>query len=162
MSQWLSEAVTRLAEALCTRGQRIAVAESCTGGLLAATLTQLAGSSVWFDRGFVTYSNEAKTDLLGVPAKLIARHGAVSEAVVRAMALGARMRSGAQWAVAITGIAGPGGGSAEKPVGTVWMAWAGPEGAILCQCLHLPGSREAVREGAVREAIEGLLRQLGE
>jgi nicotinamide-nucleotide amidase len=101
----------------------LATAESCTGGMIAAACTDLAGSSQWFERGFVTYSNEAKTELLGVPAGLIATHGAVSESVARAMALGAVAHSRAQVAVAVTGIAGPTGGTADKPVGTVWFGW---------------------------------------
>ncbi|HEY9067754.1 MAG TPA: nicotinamide-nucleotide amidohydrolase family protein, partial [Burkholderiaceae bacterium] len=110
-----------LGDALRRAGLTIASAESCTGGLIAAACTGIAGSSDWFERGFVTYSNEAKTESLGVPAALIAAHGAVSDAVARAMAEGALAHSRAQIAVAVTGIAGPGGGSPGKPVGTVWM-----------------------------------------
>ena len=114
--------------ALAERGQMCATAESCTGGLTAGALTDIAGSSAWFDRGFVTYTNEAKMELLGVPAAALAAHGAVSEPVARAMASGALARSAAAWSVAITGIAGPGGGSPEKPVGLVCFAWARREG----------------------------------
>lgn len=149
-----------LAKVLRARQERLATAESCTGGLLAASFTQLAGSSDWFERGFVTYSNEAKIDLLGVPAALIARCGAVSEEVANAMALGARVRSRVQWAVAITGIAGPSGGSKDKPVGLVWIAWAGPEGKVSARCLRFTGDRAAVRLQAAQEAVAGLLRMI--
>ncbi len=122
-------AVLALADALRARGWRIAAAESCTGGLIAAACTSVAGSSDWFERGFVTYSNEAKTELLGVPTALLAAHGAVSEPVARAMAEGALARAPVQLAVAVTGIAGPGGAVPGKPVGTVWLAWGRP-GAV--------------------------------
>ena len=112
-----------LADALRARRWMLATAESCTGGLIAGACTEMAGSSEWFERGFVTYSNAAKSELLGVPASLIARHGAVSEPIARAMAAGALAHSHAQVSVAVTGIAGPGGGSLEKPVGTVWLGW---------------------------------------
>jgi nicotinamide-nucleotide amidase len=113
--------------ATCTdRGLKIATAESCTGGLLAGLLTEIPGSSAVFERGFVTYSNEAKAEMIGVPTSLITAHGAVSEPVARAMAAGVQRLSGATWTIAVTGIAGPAGGSAEKPVGTVYMAVAGP------------------------------------
>ena len=120
----LVAAARGLGVALESRGWMVATAESCTGGLIAAALTESAGSSAWFERGFVTYSNAAKTDLLGVPQALILEHGAVSEPVARAMATGALARSRADLALAVTGIAGPGGGSADKPVGTVCLAWA--------------------------------------
>src|SRR3989344_68861 len=118
--------VEALASLLLARGQSLATAESCTGGLIAASCTELAGSSAWFERGFVTYSNEAKTELLGVPAQLIADHGAVSEEVARAMAAGALARSRADIAVAVTGVAGPTGGSPAKPAGTAWLGWGPP------------------------------------
>ena len=153
--------VSALADALRARGQMISTAESCTGGLIAAACTDLAGSSDWFERGFVTYSNAAKTELLGVPATLIEVHGAVSEPVARAMAAGALQRSAAQWAVAVTGVAGPGGGSAAKPVGLVWLAWAWHDanGQSRTDALeqHLSGDRAAVREATVRVALQGLL-----
>ncbi len=120
----LEPELRQLGDRLRQRGQRVATAESCTGGLIAAACTAMAGSSDWFDRGFVTYSNAAKTELLGVPTSLLVQHGAVSEPVVQAMACGALERSEAHHAVAVTGIAGPGGGSAVKPVGLVWMAVA--------------------------------------
>ena len=137
----------------------MATAESCTGGLVAAACTDLAGSSNWFERGFVTYSNEAKTELLGVDAALIERHGAVSEQVARAMAKGAVARSRAQVAVAVTGVAGPGGGSADKPVGTVWFGWATPGGTVTeMKCFD--GDRAAVRQASVAHALARLLELL--
>jgi nicotinamide-nucleotide amidase len=151
--------VAALAQALKARGWRIATAESCTGGLIAAACTELAGSSDWFERGFVSYSNQAKTDLLGVPADLIAAHGAVSEPVARAMAEGALQRAGVEVAVAVTGIAGPGGSSAAKPVGTVWLAWAVRGGATLARCEIFPGDRAQVRQSTCEQALAGLLQQ---
>ncbi len=147
--------VTTLAAALTQRGWMMATAESCTGGLIAASCTALAGSSAWFERGFVTYSNAAKTELLGVDASLIDSHGAVSEAVARAMAEGALRRSQAQVSVAVTGIAGPAGGSATKPVGTVWLAWAWP-GGVTAQCHRFAGERADVRAAAVQVALAQL------
>ncbi len=146
----------QLADLLLKRGWMLATAESCTGGLIAATCTDVAGSSQWFERGFVTYSNEAKTELLGVDTALIARDGAVSESVVRAMAQGALDRSRAQVAVAVTGIAGPGGGSAAKPVGTVWLAWATAQG-ITSEMQHFTGDRASVRAATVQHALRTLL-----
>ena len=142
-------------EALC------ATAESCTGGLVAGAITEIAGSSGWFDRGFVTYSNEAKMEALGVPEATLARYGAVSEATARAMAEGALARSGAGIAVAVTGVAGPGGGSPEKPVGMVCFAWAKPGTATATATHHFPGNRQAVREASVAVALEGLIANLG-
>jgi nicotinamide-nucleotide amidase len=150
-------AVLALASALRTRGLRIATAESCTGGLIAAACTAVAGSSDWFERGFVTYSNEAKTESLGVPAALIAAHGAVSAEVARAMAEGALAHSRAQMAVAVTGIAGPGGGSPGKPVGTVWLAIARTGAPAQAELLQLAGDRTAVREQTVQRALQRLL-----
>ncbi|MBK1711932.1 nicotinamide-nucleotide amidohydrolase family protein [Rubrivivax gelatinosus] len=149
-------AVLALADALRARGWRIASAESCTGGLVAAACTALAGSSDWFERGVVSYSNEAKQTLLGVPAELIAAHGAVSEPVARAMAEGLLARAPVELTVAVTGIAGPGGAVPGKPVGTVWLAWARPghTGAVL---LRLGGDRTAVREATVDAALARLL-----
>jgi nicotinamide-nucleotide amidase len=155
----LQPEVTRLGDALRARGERLAAAESCTGGLIAAACTAVAGSSDWFERGFVTYSNEAKTELLGVPPALIAQQGAVSEEVATAMALGARAHSRAQWSVAVTGIAGPGGGSPAKPVGTVWLAVAGPDG-VRAQRLQLAGDRSDVRRQTVEKALDALLASL--
>ncbi len=147
--------VESLALALRQRGWRLASAESCTGGLIAAACTSLAGSSDWFERGFVTYSNAAKTELLGVDAKLIAEQGAVSEAVARAMVQGALRRSPVQLAVAVTGIAGPGGAVPGKPVGTVWLAW-GDAQQVQAERLQLLGDRAAVRAGTVSAALARL------
>ncbi len=138
----------------------LATAESCTGGLIAGACTDLAGSSAWFERGFVTYSNAAKTEQLGVDAALIASHGAVSEPVVRAMVLGALQHSHAQVAVAVTGVAGPSGGSADKPVGTVWFGWATPAG-VRTEVQHFAGDRAAVRAATVRHALVKLEALLG-
>ena len=149
--------VQRLADALRARGWRLAAAESCTGGLIAAACTSVAGSSDWFERGFVTYSNAAKAESLGIDPALIAAHGAVSEPVARAMAEGALAHSRADLAVAVTGIAGPGGGSADKPVGMVWLALARHGAATLAQRLQLPGDRTAVRERTVERALDGLI-----
>ena len=135
---------------------RLATAESCTGGMIAAACTDLAGSSTWFERGFVTYSNEAKTQMLGVDAALITQHGAVSEAVVRAMVQGAIAHSRAQVAIAVTGVAGPTGGSAAKPVGTVWFGFATPAG-VVTEVQRFAGDRAAVRAATVEHAFERLL-----
>ena len=141
---------------LLARGQMLATAESCTGGMIAAACTDLAGSSQWFERGFVTYSNAAKTELLGVPAALIAQHGAVSEPVARAMAEGAIGRSHAQASVAVTGVAGPSGGSADKPVGTVWFGWC-VAGQTQAERQHFDSDRAAVRAQTVAHALRRLL-----
>jgi nicotinamide-nucleotide amidase len=148
------------AQLLLKNGWVLATAESCTGGHIAAACTDLAGSSTWFERGFVSYSNASKTELLGVDAALIAREGAVSEAVARAMASGAITHSRAQVAVAVTGVAGPSGGSADKPVGTVWLAWATPHG-VSAQVVHFTGGRAQVRAATVRHALQGLVHRLG-
>jgi nicotinamide-nucleotide amidase len=153
----VSALVQRLAAALLARRWLLATAESCTGGLIAAACTGLAGSSEWFDRGFVTYSNEAKQDMLGVDAGLIRRHGAVSREVALAMAAGALLHSRAHVAVAVTGIAGPGGGTPDKPVGTVWLATAVDDGAAQALHLQLPGDRAAVRQATVQQALQRLL-----
>ena len=145
-----------LANLMLERGWMLASAESCTGGLMAAACTDLAGSSGWFERGFVTYSNAAKTELLGVDAALIDKHGAVSEAVVRAMAAGALAHSHAQVAIAVTGIAGPGGGSTDKPVGTGWLGWAWPGGLCAERC-WFAGDRAAVRAATAQQALQRLL-----
>ncbi|MEX1167515.1 MAG: CinA family protein [Hydrogenophaga sp.] len=155
----IPELVSQLADALRARGATMATAESCTGGLIAGACTELSGSSDWFERGFVTYSNSAKTALLGVPSDLIQTHGAVSEPVARSMASGALAHAPVQWAVAVTGVAGPQGGSAEKPVGTVWFGWAGPDG-VTSECQRFEGDRAAVRQSAVAHALQGLLGQL--
>ena len=151
--------VVALAKRLQQKGWQMATAESCTGGLIAAACTDLAGSSVWFERGFVTYSNAAKTELLGVDAGLIERHGAVTEPVALAMAHGAVARSRAQVALAVTGVAGPGGGTAERPVGIVWFGWATPAG-VVTEMRHFDGDRAAVRQATVRHALTRLLELL--
>ena len=150
-----------LGAALSARGWTAATAESCTGGLVAGAITDIAGSSGWFDRGFVTYSNEAKVELLGVRAETLARHGAVSEATAREMVAGALERSLASIAVAVTGIAGPGGGTADKPVGLVWFAWAVRGGSVEAISHRFPGDRAAVREASVGVALAGLLERAG-
>ena len=156
----LSDLPARLGAALLAARQTVATAESCTGGGIAEALTRIAGSSRWFERGWVTYSNRAKQDDLHVPAALLAAGGAVSEAVVRAMAEGARARAGTDWAVAVSGIAGPDGGSPDKPVGTVWLAWAGAAGTH-AERHHFAGDRGAVRQQTVQRALSGLLEQMG-
>ena len=145
-----------LAQILIQRQWKITLAESCTGGLVSANLTELGGSSAWFERGYVTYSNQAKIDCLGVPKELIDTFGAVSEQVAKSMAQGAQKNAGAQIGVAITGIAGPAGGSVEKPVGTVCFGWAIDEVAI-SKTRHFTGNRQAVREQACRFALAELL-----
>lgn len=152
--------VQQLAARLLERGEWLATAESCTGGWVAQSLTALAGSSGWFDRGFVTYSNAAKVDMLGVPESTLARHGAVSEATARAMAQGVLAHSRADWSLSITGIAGPSGGSPDKPVGTVCFAWAGRDAGCEAQTCHFEGNRADVREQAVLHAVRGLLARL--
>jgi nicotinamide-nucleotide amidase len=148
--------VLALGDALRARHERLVTAESCTGGWIAAACTSVAGSSDWFERGFVSYSNEAKTESIGVPAALIAAHGAVSGEVARAMAEGALAHSPAQWAVAVTGIAGPGGAVPGKPVGTVWLAIAHRGSAAQAELLQLGGDRGAVREQTVHRALQAL------
>lgn len=148
-----------VAALLRANGQRLATAESCTGGWVAQCLTAIAGSSDCFERGFVTYSNEAKQDMLGVSAETLGRHGAVSVATAQAMAEGALRRSRADWAVAITGIAGPGGGSPDKPVGMVCFGWAGPDGVLDAAVQNFAGDREAVRAQSVAYALRGLLQR---
>jgi nicotinamide-nucleotide amidase len=150
----LRQAASALLDALRARGLLLATAESCTGGLIAAALTEIAGSSDVVDRGFVTYSNAAKAEMLGVPAEMIASHGAVSEPVARAMAEGALQRSNAAVTIAVTGIAGPGGGSAEKPVGTVWLGCACRGDATVTECRVFPGDRSAIRTATVLRAFE--------
>ncbi|KTD21027.1 RNA 2',3'-cyclic phosphodiesterase [Legionella londiniensis] len=149
----------RLGAILSKRKIRCTVAESCTGGSLAAVLTEIPGASNWFERGFVTYSNESKHQLLGVPFGLIKSHGAVSDKVARLMAEGAILQSEAQVSVAITGIAGPGGGSTEKPIGTVWISWAGDLVPTESHCYHFKGDRSSIRRQAVEEALRGLIRR---
>ena len=142
---------------LLANGQKLATAESCTGGWVAQCLTAIAGSSDWFERGFVTYSNDAKQEMLGVARETLDRHGAVSVATAQAMAQGALRRSRADWSVAITGIAGPTGGSPDKPVGTVCFGWAGPDGFTTTELCHLAGSRAEVRAQSVAYSLHGVL-----
>ncbi len=149
--------VAELARRLLERRWRVATAESCTGGLAAGAITSVAGSSDWFERGFVTYSNDAKHEMLGVPREMIAADGAVSESVARAMAEGALARSRADCAVAVTGVAGPGGGTAEKPVGLVCFAWAARGAGTRVATHRLDGDRARIRERSVTIALRGLL-----
>jgi nicotinamide-nucleotide amidase len=148
-----------LGRAALAREARIATAESCTGGLISGAITAVAGSSDWFDRGFVTYSNEAKIADLAVAPATLERYGAVSEETALAMAKGALRGGNAQWSLAVTGIAGPSGGTAEKPVGTVCFAWAGPGTTGTLRTL-LPGTRADIRQASVRIALQGLLDRL--
>ncbi len=151
------EELAQLGATLRARGLRVVTAESCTGGGIAVALSELPGSSAWLEAGFVTYSNAAKQSLLAVPAAVLRRYGAVSEAVVCAMTAGALARTEANLAVAVSGIAGPAGGTPEKPVGTVCLAWQQRGQAARALTCHFPGGREAVRAAAVRRALEGLV-----
>ena len=146
-----------LGRRLLERGWHVATAESCTGGLVAGAITAIAGSSDWFERGFITYSNAAKHDMLGVPRELIAAHGAVSETVALAMANGAAARSGAECAVSVTGIAGPGGGTPGKPVGMVCLGWVLPGRSPIAVTRRISGDRDAVRAASVDAALQGLI-----
>lgn len=148
--------------ALRQRGFMLAIAESCTGGWIAQAVTSIEGSSAWFERGFVTYTNIAKREMLGVSATTLARQGAVSEATVRAMVEGALASSHADVALAVTGIAGPGGGSAEKPVGTVWIAWSGKHRETATRRHSFAGDRTQIRRQSVAAALGGLLEFLSE
>ena len=154
---FLSEAVGKL---LTEQGLTLACAESCTGGWVAAVVTATAGSSGWFDRGFVTYSNQAKEEMLGIPSATIAKHGAVSEETARAMATGALERSSAGVALAITGVAGPGGGSPGKPVGTVCFSWCRRGEPAASETRHWSGDRETVRLQALMHSLAGLIARL--
>jgi nicotinamide-nucleotide amidase len=155
----MEELARRVGERLAASGQRLATAESCTGGWVAQAITAIAGSSDWFDRGFITYSNEAKQEMLGVRADTLARHGAVSEDTAREMVQGALARSKSTVALAVTGIAGPGGGSPQKPVGMVCFAWASRQ-SIRAETKHFSGDRESVRRLSVIHALEGVLKTL--
>jgi nicotinamide-nucleotide amidase len=157
----LEALAARVGEAL-VRGQAVlATAESCTGGWIGAAVTAIAGSSAWFDRGFVTYSNDAKVAMLGVAPETLACYGAVSAETVGEMARGALARSRARISVAVSGIAGPGGGTPDKPVGTVFVAWADTTGRLVAERLQLPGDRHAVRRATVVRALEGVVALLG-
>ena len=155
----LEALATRVGTQLLANGQTLATAESCTGGWVAQCLTAIAGSSDWFERGFVTYSNAAKQEMLGVSGETLRLNGAVSEATAAAMATGALAHSRADWSVSITGIAGPTGGSAEKPVGLVCFAWASRDGRLLVETCHFHGDRRAVRAQSVAHALDGVLKQ---
>jgi nicotinamide-nucleotide amidase len=160
MDAQLYELSNRVGKALAARKQMMAAAESCTGGWIGQAITMVPGSSRWFDRGFVTYTNEAKQEMLGVGAETLRAFGAVSEQTVREMVAGALARSRAQIAVAVSGIAGPDGGSPSKPVGTVMLAWGEKGGAVEALATHFAGDRDAVRRATVLAALEGLLARL--
>ncbi len=155
----MSEITYTLADRLTALGWMMATAESCTGGLIAAQCTDLPGSSRWFERGLVTYSNAAKIDLLGVDAAVIEKHGAVSEPVARAMALGAVYRTRARASLSVTGIAGPDGGSVEKPVGTVWFGWC-IDGIVHTEMKCFTGDRHRIRQATTTWGLQGLLHKL--
>jgi nicotinamide-nucleotide amidase len=155
----MDELARRVGERLAASGQTLATAESCTGGWVAQAVTSIAGSSDWFDRGFVTYSNDAKQELLGVKPSTLKKHGAVSEQTAVEMAQGALERSKATLALAVTGIAGPGGGSLDKPVGMVCFAWASRQGTRT-ETVRFSGNRESVRRQSVIHALEGVLKTL--
>jgi len=159
-SDTLSTLATLVGAKLRAKGLMLTTAESCTGGWVAQAVTAIAGSSEWFERGFVTYSDAAKQEMLGVSASALAAHGAVSEETAREMAAGALAHSRAQVAVAITGIAGPTGGSPEKPLGLVCFAWAVEEGALRAETRHFEGNRESVRRQSVIAALQGVLELL--
>ena len=161
VSPAVDDLVAQLASLLTARGWMLASAESCTGGMIAAACTDLAGSSAWFERGFVTYSNDAKTELLGVEERVLRRAGAVCGPVAQAMAEGALAHSRAQVAVAVTGVAGPTGGSPAKPVGTVWFGFALP-GQVVAEKCHFEGDRAAVRQATVHHALSRLLALLSQ
>ena len=150
-----------LGRRLASRRALVTAAESCTGGLVAGAITSIPGSSGWFQRGFVTYSNEAKTEMLGVSAETLARHGAVSEETARSMAEGALRAGRANYAVAITGVAGPDGGTPAKPVGMVCFGWAALDGSTTSTTKRLPGDRAAVRHASVIVALQGLIDKIG-
>jgi nicotinamide-nucleotide amidase len=157
MNNELEQPARELAARLLDRKLKLAAAESCTGGWIAKVVTDIAGSSDWFERGFVTYSNAAKQEMLGVRAETLAAHGAVSEPVVREMVAGALAHSHADLALSVSGIAGPGGGAPEKPVGSVWFAWQRRGAEAVATCHHFSGDREAVRRQAVVVALQGAL-----
>jgi len=147
----------KVGQVLRLQGRVLVLAESCTGGWVAQCVTDVPGSSAWFDRGFVTYSNQAKCELLDVPSEIIQVHGAVSSETVRAMAAGALSHSAADVAVAVSGIAGPTGGTPDKPIGTVWFAWQRDDGICRIQCMQFGGDRRGIRQQAVRAALQGIL-----
>ncbi|CAG9933491.1 CinA family protein [Candidatus Nitrotoga arctica] len=152
----------QIGSALKSHGLMLATAESCTGGAVASAITDIAGSSEWFERGFITYSNEAKREMLGVTQDTLMRYGAVSEAVVREMVAGALYHSHAQVALVVSGIAGPAGGTPDKPVGTVWFAWGIKGGQCVVRLHHLSGNRAEIRTQSVGMAFQGVLELLGQ
>ena len=154
----LTQLAAELGRQLQVLDAQVTTAESCTGGAISEAITRIAGSSAWFEAGFVTYSNQQKTRQLQVPEPLFAQVGAVSREVVEAMARGAQAQSGARFSVAVSGVAGPGGGSAAKPVGTVWLAW-GVGSEVSAECRHFPGGRDDVRRQTAEAALEGLIRR---
>jgi nicotinamide-nucleotide amidase len=156
----MNQLAAQVGAALHAHGMMLATAESCTGGGVACAVTEIAGSSAWFDRGFVTYSNQAKIDMLGVSSNTLERFGAVSEATVREMVSGALHYSQAQFALAVSGIAGPGGGTPEKPVGTVWFAWGIKDKTSVARLHQLAGNRAEIRTQAVHIALQGVLELL--
>jgi nicotinamide-nucleotide amidase len=156
----LEELAAALGTALKSRGLKLATAESCTGGWIGQAITSVSGSSEWYDRGFICYSNESKREMLGVPGDLLDRFGAVSEETVRAMALGALAHSRAQTALAVSGVAGPSGGTPGKPVGTVCLGWALPDGTLVSETHFFPGDRQAVRRSSVETALGRLIDSL--
>lgn len=157
---YIAQLVRKTARELLARGWKLGLAESCTGGWIAHCCTDLAGSSAWFERGFVTYSDEAKAQMLGVDPAAIREHGAVSRDVAEQMAAGVRNKAPVDASIAVTGIAGPDGGTAEKPVGTVWFAWTAGDEGVSSECRRFDGDREAVRRQTVIHALEGLLSSL--
>jgi len=156
----MNDLAAQVGALLKSHGLMLTTAESCTGGGIAQAITEVAGSSAWFDRGFVTYSNLSKQQMLGVREETLQRHGAVSEITVREMVAGALQRSDAQIALSVSGIAGPGGGTAEKPVGTVWFAWGLKNGETVAELRQLEGNRTEVRNHAVRIALQGVTNML--
>lgn len=154
----LTQLAAHLGQQLQVLNAQVTTAESCTGGGIAEAITRIAGSSAWFEAGFVTYSNQQKIKQLNVPERLFTEVGAVSREVVEAMVRGAQVQSGAQFAVAVSGVAGPGGGSESKPVGTVWLAW-GVGQALSAECRYFLGDRDDVRRQTVKAALEGLIRR---
>ena len=157
----LHQLATEVADRLRARGWMLATAESCTGGWIGELLTSLPGSSHWYERGFITYANAAKVEMLGVPDDTLAAHGAVSEQTAAAMAAGALKHSHAQAELAVSGIAGPGGGTREKPVGLVCYGWALADGTVMSSTCRLDGDREEIRSRAVAAALRGLIELVG-
>ena len=159
--QRINALARELGALLLERGEMLALAESCTGGWVGKAVTELPGSSAWFSAGFVTYSNDAKLRLLGVRAETLRTHGAVSAETAAEMAQGALTRGGTDWSLAVTGIAGPDGGSATRPVGLVWFAWSGRNGLLESESRIFAGNRQAVRMQSVEHAVQGLLARIG-